>query len=62
MRKRGSPCAPELTDEDIAAIDKAGSFGARRFTVRTFVARAVGLSLVAAAVLGACSYMGVDLI
>lgn len=52
----------KLTDEDISAIDNAGSFGARRFTVRTFVTRAIGLGLVGAAVLGACSYMGIDLI
>ncbi|EKM53309.1 uncharacterized protein PHACADRAFT_259582 [Phanerochaete carnosa HHB-10118-sp] len=52
----------KLTDEDIASIDKAGSEGARRFTARTFVKRAIGLALFGAAVLGACSYIGVDLI
>ena len=52
----------ELTDDDIASIDKAGSFGARQLTVRTFVTRAIGLALVGAAALGVCSYMGIDLI
>lgn len=54
--------AAELTDDDIAAIDRAGSFGARQSTVRTFVTRAISLTLVGAVVFAACSYMGIDLI
>jgi len=52
----------ELTDDEIAAIDAAGIIGARRFWARTFLRRAAIAALVGAGVLGACSYMGVNLL
>ncbi|KZT03666.1 Aldo/keto reductase [Laetiporus sulphureus 93-53] len=52
----------ELTDDDIAAIDAAGVIGTRRITARTFLRRAAAVALVGAAVLGACSYLGINVI
>ena len=52
----------ELTSADIAAIDAAGTSGARRLTVRTFVKRTVVVALVGAAALGICGYFGIDII
>ncbi|CCM00039.1 uncharacterized protein FIBRA_02065 [Fibroporia radiculosa] len=52
----------ELTDEDIASIDAAGSQGERRLTARTFLRRAAIAALVGAGVLGACSYLGIHIL
>ena len=52
----------ELSAEDIAAIEAAGAVSARRERVRTFLRRAVGLALVGSLALGACSYLGIDVL
>ncbi|GBE84651.1 Aldo/keto reductase [Sparassis latifolia] len=52
----------ELTKEDIAAIDAAGIMGARRITARTYLRRAAIAALVGAVILGACSWMGLDVL
>ncbi|KZT70674.1 Aldo/keto reductase [Daedalea quercina L-15889] len=52
----------KLTNEDIAAIDAAGIVGARRITARTYLRRAAIATLIGAAVLGVCSYSGVNVL
>ncbi|KAH9918623.1 Aldo/keto reductase [Fomitopsis serialis] len=52
----------ELTNEDIAAIDAAGIVGARRITARTYLRRAALAALIGAAVLGVCSYSGINVL
>ncbi|PCH38897.1 Aldo/keto reductase [Wolfiporia cocos MD-104 SS10] len=52
----------ELTDDDINAIDAAGHIGARRITARTFLRRAAVAALIGAAVLGACSYLNINVL
>ncbi|KAH9945543.1 Aldo/keto reductase [Amylocystis lapponica] len=52
----------KLTDEDIAAIDAAGIIGGKRFTARTILRRVAVAGLVGAAVLGVCSYLGINVL
>jgi len=52
----------KLTDDDIDAIDTAGLKGARTITMRTYLRRAALATLASAAVFGACSYLGVNIL
>jgi hypothetical protein len=52
---------PELSKEDIAAIDAAGALGEKRITTRIGL-RKFGIGvLVGVVVLGLCSYYGIRL-
>lgn len=51
-----------LTEEEIEAIDKAGAKGQRIFTARTVIRRAAVALLVGAVGLGACSYLGINIL
>jgi hypothetical protein len=50
----------ELTDDDISALDQAGSVGSRFLIVKTIIRRGATVALVAAGALALCSYLGVD--
>ncbi|TCD68124.1 hypothetical protein EIP91_011489 [Steccherinum ochraceum] len=52
----------DLTPEDINNIDNAGALGARRVAARSMIKRAVAVTLVGGAILGACAYNGVDVL
>lgn len=52
----------ELTTKDVAYIDLAGSIGARQLTAKTALRRAAGVALVVVAALGACAWLGVDVL
>jgi hypothetical protein len=54
--------APELTSDDIRDIDLAGAIGVRALTLRAVARRAAGLAVVAAAALGVCAYLGIDVL
>jgi hypothetical protein len=52
----------ELTSEDVFALDKAGAQGARQLSTKAFIHRLVVVLLLVAAALGACGYLGIDLL
>ena len=51
-----------LTDDDVKAIDKAAASRVKRDNVRKFLYRTVTVTLAAAAMLGICGYLGVDVL
>jgi hypothetical protein len=52
----------ELTSEDVVALDKAGAQGTRQLSAKTFIHRLVVVFLLGAVALGACGYLGIDVL